>query len=257
MSDCRWTSRHLAAYTDDLLAPGERDAVARHLTDCSSCRTRAAEERIGRALVRRHARQLSGEDLPPGLRSRCEAIVRQSIASGTRVPSGSWWRARAVPVLSTVVVLVFTASALISLATRRSDGLLAAQLTADHTKCFRLFAPAPGTLLEAEAIERVLAEQYGATVHLPPSSPRDGIELVGVRRCLYGEGVIPHVLYRAHGEDVSLFVLSGVARPGAELVMLGHHTQIWSRQDTTFVLVSSAEAAGRPGVTRYVMEQTR
>ena len=42
--------------------------------------------------------------------------------------------------------------------------------------------------------------------------PASGLQLVGARRCLYADGLIPHVMYRANGQDVSLFVLNGVTR---------------------------------------------
>ena len=55
---------------------------------------------------------------------------------------------------------------------------------------------------------------------------------------------MPHVMYRVHGQDVSFFVLPGTARKADDLVTLGHRSQIWSRDGTTFVLVSAADAGG-------------
>jgi anti-sigma factor RsiW len=159
--------------------------------------------------------------------------------------------------LLAVVVMIFTASAFFSLATRRSDALLAAQLAADHSKCFKLFAPAAGVTADPQAIEHVLAEQYGRNVHVPPSSTEDDIQLVGARRCLYGDGLVPHVMYRVHGQDVSLFVLPGTERKADDLVTLGHRSQIWSRDGTTFVLVTPADTGDLAGASRYVMRDAR
>ena len=115
------------------------------------------------------------------------------------------------------------------LATRRSDALLAAQLTADHSKCFKLFGPPDGTAADALNIERMLFEQYGWKIHVPSSSADDDVQLIGARRCLYGDGLVPHVMYRVHGQDVSLFVLPGSGtRKADDLVTLGHRSQIWS-----------------------------
>jgi hypothetical protein len=218
----------------------------------------ADAEQSGRRLLRHSASQLLSEPLPPGLRGRCEALARTPHESATGVSRfGPWWRVQLVPVILTVVVMIFGASAFFSLATRRSDALLAAQLTADHSKCFKLFAPPNGVSADARNIERMISEQYGWNVHVPASSVEDDIQLIGVRKCLYGDGLVPHVMYRVHGQDVSLFVLAGTERKADELVTLGHRSQIWSRDGTTFVLVSAADAGGLASASRYVMKEAR
>ena len=255
MSGCRGVTERLAAYVDDLLGPEERSRIDHHLAACPACRALARDERGGQAVLRGRAAQLLAEPLPPGLRVRCESIAGARRGAAGLAALGPWWRVRLVPVLLTVVVMVFTASAFFSLATRRSDALLAAQLTADHSKCFKLFGPPDNASVEAGDIERMLAEQYGWNVHVPASSPADDVQLLGARRCLYGDGLIPHVMYRVHGQDMSLFVLEGTARNGADLVTLGHRSRIWSRDGTTFVLVSPVEAGGMASAARYVMQE--
>jgi anti-sigma factor RsiW len=258
MSECRRICESLAGYVDDLLRPEERDTVDRHLTACPSCRRLADDEHGARRLLRHGAPKLLDEPLPPGLRGRCEALTRArgeaQAGPGTLRP---WWRVQFVPVLLTVVVMIFTASAFFSLATRRSDALLAAQLTADHSKCFKVIGPPDRISADPRNIERVLAEQYGSNVHIPSSSAADDIQLLGARRCLYGDGIVPHVMYRVHGQDVSLFVLAGTERKPDDLVTLGHRSQIWSRNGTTFVLVSPAGAEGLASASRYVMREAR
>jgi len=258
MSECHRVRESLAAYVDDLLQPEERRSIERHLAACPPCRRRAADEHSGRRLLRYCASKLLTEPLPPGLRGRCEALARarqDSLAGLNRF--GPWWRVRFVPVLLTAVVMVFTASAFFSVATRRSDTLLAAQLTADHSKCFKLFAPQDGVSADARSVERMLSEQYGWKVHVPSSSAEDDVQLIGARRCLYGDGLVPHVMYRVHGQDVSLFVLPGTERKADDLVTLGHRSQIWSRDGTTFVLISPADASGLTSASRYVMREAR
>ena len=256
MSECRRIGESLTAYADDLLAPAERSGVERHLAACPACRKQADKEHGARRLLRRSSQQLLNEPLPPGMRTRCEALARE--CSATQLARfGPWWRVRLVPVLLTVVVMVFGASAFFSVATRRSDVLLAAQLTADHSKCFKLFGPPDGTAADAPNIERMLLEQYGWKIHVPSSSADDDVQLIGARRCLYGDGLVPHVMYRVHGQDVSLFVLPGTARKADDLVTLGHRSQIWSRDGTTFVLVSAADAGGMASASRYVMREAR
>jgi anti-sigma factor RsiW len=249
MSDCHQIDVELTSYVDDLLDPDRRVEVERHLESCPSCRLIAAGERGGQTVLRHHASHLREEPLPPGLTSRCESIVRER-TSASRVPG---WPRTLVPTVLSVILLVFTASAIFSLATRQSDAVLAAQLTADHSKCFKLFVGGDASMSAQEA-EEFLSEQYGWKIHVPPST--SGVQLVGVRRCLYADGLIPHVMYRSNGEDLSLFVLKGVTRNATDLVTFGHRSQIWTKGNTTFVLVSPSAENGRlADATRYMMKE--
>jgi anti-sigma factor RsiW len=250
MSDCRRTVERLAPWADDTLPPGERVEIERHLAACPPCRTAAAREAGGRQVLRECAPRLreraASEALPPGLRSRCEAI-----AGAPPVRQRSWARSL-VPVTIVAVLLVFTASTLFSLATRRSDAVLAAQLTADHVKCFMAFDSPDAPPADAHRTEAMLADQYGWRVHVPPGAPEVGLRLVGARRCLYAGGSIPHVMYHVNGQHVSLYMLEGVTRPPADVVTLGHRSQIWSRGGTTYVLVSSASAGDLATIANYM-----
>ena len=248
MSDCRRTAERLASYVDDTLPAPERAEVERHLGACDPCRRAATREHGARRVLRECATRLRREVAPPGLRSRCEAIARDAAS-----PRTTWWRARFVPALITAVLIVFAFSAVFSFATRQSDTLLAAQLTADHLKCFHMSSPVLAG--SAAQIESALASRYGWNVHIPPSSAAEGVELVGARRCLYADGAIPHVLYRVHGHDVSLYMLEGVSRSAAEVVALGHESRIWSRGDTTYVLVLPEREPGLASAAQYVMRE--
>ena len=248
MSDCRRTAERLASYVDDTLPAPERAEVERHLGGCDPCRRAATREQGARRVLRECASRLRREAAPPGLRNRCEVIARDA---GT--PRAAWWRARLVPALITAVLIVFAFSAVFAFATRQSDTLLAAQLTADHLKCFHMSSPVLAG--SAAQIESALASRYGWNVHIPPSSAADGVELVGARRCLYADGAIPHVLYRVHGHDVSLYMLEGVSRSAAEVVALGHESRIWSRGDTTYVLVLPEREPGLASAAQYVMRE--
>lgn len=257
MSECRRTIDRLAPYVDRLLPASERADVDRHLNACAPCRRLAAREQGGQAVLRQESEKLRAEPLPPGLRSRCEALAAEHAASrsprtGTLFTN---WRVNVVPTFLGAMFLVFFASALLSIATRRSDALLAAQLTADHSKCFLMSATASSA--DAHDVERMLAERFGWSIHVPPSSPADGVELIGARRCLYADGLIPHVMYRVRGQDLSLYVLDRVTRKASDLVTLGHRSQIWTRNAKTYVLVSSPMAEGLPDATRYMMNEAQ
>jgi anti-sigma factor RsiW len=249
VSECRRTIDRLAPYADRLLPPDERAEIESHLVSCPPCRTAARAEEGARAVMREKAPSLRTQPLPPGLRSRCEAAARAQIASSAK---RTW---RLVPVSMTAVLTLFLATVVFSLATKQSDTLLAAQLTADHSKCFGLFAEPDAPPVDAHRLEQMLLDDYGWTVQVPPSSPQDGVQLIGARRCLYADGRIPHVMYRVNGQDVSLFLLEGVVRHDADVTALGHRSRIWSRGGTTYVLVGPAGAADLTTAVRYIMRE--
>lgn len=250
MNDCDRTTDRLAAYVDDVLSPAERAEIERHLDRCERCRVAASAEHGARQVLRARADQLR-EPLPPGLRTRCAALVRQH-SSG---PAPARWWTRAVPVAVTALLLVFVGTAVLSLATQRSDAVLAAQLTADHSKCFRGVArDAPAR--DAQALRAAFAAD-GLHVHFPSSAEGEGVRLVDARRCFYADGRMPHVLYRVNGHDVSLFMLDGVTRKNADVTAFGHRARIWTRGGSTFVLVSASTAGDLPRAVAYVMREAR
>jgi anti-sigma factor RsiW len=253
MSDCRRTAERLTVYVDDALPAHERVEVERHLAACPTCRAAAAGERGGRSVLRECSARLRTAPLPPGFRTRCEALARECSA-----PRGGLFarlgRMALVPATFTALVIAFAAVGLVWVATEQSDTVLAAQLTADHVKCFRLFSEPEALSADAVKIEAMLADQYGWDLHVPPSSAADGITLIGARRCVYAEGSVPHIMYRVRGEDVSLYMLEGVNRSAAELVTLGHRSRIWTHGATTYVLVSPARGDFAMAA-HYVMQE--
>lgn len=250
MSECRRTADRLTSYVDGLLPPSERADVDRHLADCAPCRKVAALEAGARAVLRSRAATLGSEPLPPGLRSRCEALAREHAASS--VP---FWRRRLVPLSLTAVLVFATVFAVFSLATRRSNTLFAGKLTADLVRCLMEGGGPETASADADRLESVLSEQYGWNVHVPPSSARAGVELVGARRCLYADRSVPHVMYRTGGQDVSLYMLEGETRGEADVVTLGYWSRVWSRGATTFVLVSPADAGDLDAAVRYLKQE--
>jgi anti-sigma factor RsiW len=250
MSECRRTADRLTAYVDETLPPAERAAVDSHLNDCPPCRVSADHQQGGRTVLRECADQLRSAPLPPGLRSRCTALAREH---AERAAARSW-TARIIPATLAVALVLFTAIAIVTLATERSNTVLAAQLTADHAKCFRAFPPS-GDDVDAHAAEERLASLYGWDIHVPPSSPRDGVRLVGARRCLYGDGRIPHLLYEVSGQPLSLFVLEGEMRKPGDVTAFGHRSRIWTRGPTTFVLVSPTSAGDLSQAVSYVRQE--
>jgi anti-sigma factor (TIGR02949 family) len=250
MDDCRRTAGQVTPYVDGDLPEDKQAEVARHLDACPPCRRGAEQELAGRTVLRECADRLKAEPIPPGLRSRCESLAREH----TSRPRVSWFRLL-VPLTSMAVLIVVGGVMLFSVATRQSDALLAAQLTADHVKCFKVFEP--NRSVEAERVEQELDQNYGWDMHVPPTSS-DGT-LVGGRRCLYADGSIAHVMYRGKGtEPVSLFRLDGVTREPGTVTSLGHQSRIWSRGGHTYVLVTpERETPEILRLARYVQAEAR
>lgn len=252
MNACEQTTSRLSGYLDEALPADEQAATARHLDACPSCRRAAEAQRTACAVLRQAAPRLRQTFMPPGLETRCRAAAREAL---TPRPRHSWL-ARLAPAALAVVMILVTGGVLFAVATERSDTLLAAQLAADHEKCFRFFAPAEGTSVEPRVVEATLRQRFGWNGHVPGSSDADGLQLAGARRCMYADGTIPHVMYRAHGQNMSLFILRGVHRHDADLTVLGHRSRIWSEGDTTFVLVSSTAGGDLVDAAAHVRQDT-
>jgi hypothetical protein len=120
--------------------------------------------------------------------------------------------------------------------TEASTEVLAAELTADHVKCFALNRVL-GTHETPATVESSLASGFGWLARLPDAG-RSDLELVGSRPCLYGNGKIAHVMYRHNGEPVSLFMLPNKASPQELVHVLGHEAAIWCIGNRTFVLIA-------------------
>lgn len=250
--DCQRTAARLTSYVDNALPPGDQADVERHLSRCPPCRQEATRESGARAVLREQARSLTETPLPPGLRTRCEALARRH-AVAAAPPLFATRRFAPLTAVITLVIGFF----LFSLATHRSDTVLAAQLTADHAKCFRFFASDTEADADAHRVEQMLQDDYGWDVHVPPSSSANGVRLRGARRCLYADGSIPHVMYDVGGHDVSLFVLDGVSRPPADLISLRHRFRTWMAGRGTYALVWPVAAGDMTVAARYVMEEAR
>ena len=74
-------------------------------------------------------------------------------------------------------------------------------------------------------------------VELPDVGHED-VTLEGSRPCLSGEGKVAHIMYRHHGQPVSLFMLPRDARTDEVVEVFGHKARIWSSGARTFVLVA-------------------
>jgi anti-sigma factor RsiW len=253
MNSCRDTLDQLPAYVDDTVTPESRAAIARHLSLCPECRREESAQRNGATVLRQRASMLKAVPVPPGLHTRCRAAM----LSQPSPSSARRWIGVLVPTALATVLILATAFALFKVATERSNTVLAAELTADHFKCFRLFASGTSQAADPARIEAMLRAKYGFAVHVPPSSDAEGLRLDGARKCTYADGPIPHVMYQAHGQNISLFILEGVSRPAGDVTTFGHRARIWTRGRNTYVLVSSAAAGTLTDVVGYVQREAQ
>jgi anti-sigma factor RsiW len=169
---------------------------------------------------------------PDHLRARCASFGGTS--EGLSVPA---WRSRTVPLALAATLVIIVAGAAVHRLTQTSVRVMAAELVADHVKCFMMNAVL-GTHHEHDAAEQSLASAFAWDVDLPDRPETAGLELVGARTCLYGEGRVAHVMYRYQGRPVSVFMLPEKERPDEQIDMMGYQEAIWSSRGRTFVLVA-------------------
>jgi anti-sigma factor RsiW len=266
MRSCQDFDPLVTPFIDGELPDADRRAVDDHLRVCASCHSRVAAEQAVHDLLRKRRADLCAATAPGALRTRCcdsarEATAPPHLAPGTaprisaprtsapfsartapstqapRTSAPRIWISRATPWALAASLVLVVGGAFLYQATEASSRVLAAELTADHVKCFAMNS-ALGTHHTASAVEASMLSGFGWSMHLPEEPSRAGLELVGSRPCLYGEGKIAHIMYRHQGQPVSLFMLPRTARTDELVEVLGHEAAIWCAGNRTFVLVS-------------------
>ena len=225
-------------FVDGDLPDADRRAVEEHLRVCPPCHSRIAAERQVHDLIRTRVPALTQTAAPDALHARCWLLARHAphSADGAAASAAPLPRRLASYALAASLVLV-VGGAFVYQATDQSARVMAAELTADHVKCFAMNGVF-GTHQGAAAVESSMSGSFGWSMHLPADPARAGLELVGSRQCLYGEGEIAHIMYRHQGHPVSLFMLPKSARTEELVEVLGHEAKIWCVGDRTFVLVA-------------------
>jgi len=240
MSDCLSIDPHITPYIDGDLGAVERRLVDEHVRVCPPCHSRVAAEQSVRELMITKRTELTRETASTALHARCAALQRQR-AAATSAPAGAGFvnalRARFVPLAMAAGVLMAVGTASIYLLTSRSSQLLAAELTADHVKCFGMNSLI-GVNDDPAAAEGTMVSTFGWHMPLPETAQRAGMELLGARVCLYGRGLAAHIMYRHNGQPVSVFMIPKMTRSDAVVDVMGHEAAIWSSGGRTFVLVA-------------------
>jgi len=238
MSDCSSIELLIAAYVDNELEPADLEIVRRHLNQCPPCDARASAERAVYHLVSNGRQSLRGEVAPESLRTKCRALAQ---AAGQDAPAASaprlWQQHRLAPLAFAATLVLIVGAAFLYQLTSTSSRIMVAQLAADHVKCFAMNGVL-GTHQSTEVVESNMAAGFGWIAHLPERPDTEGLELVGARQCLYGEGRVAHIMYRHNGRDASLFMLPRNRGENEVFDVLGHQAAIWSADDRTFVLIA-------------------
>jgi len=237
MSKCTSIDPLVTPYVDGELPAAERTLVDEHLNRCPPCHSRVAAESAVRDLMRARKAGLTALRASASLHAQCSGLVNGRGEGATRARWRAPWQFRVVPVVVTASLLLLVGGALLYLATRSSARLLAAELCADHMKCFAANRVL-GTHEAPAAVESSMLSAFGWRLHLPEQLDASGFELVGARRCLYGEGTVAHLMYRDQGRPVSIFMLPKSTRPEELVEIFGHEVAIWSSDDRTFVLIT-------------------
>lgn len=255
MADCRDLDSLFTPYVDGQGQARDGAALEAHVRECPACSTRLAAERAMRAvLVERREGLRAAASVE--LRRRCEGAARQTAAAAQPARHGFLAARRVWMPLSMAATLVLTIAGIFLYGLRSAGGeALAAQLVFDHMKCFE-FAPAPTILPDARALSREWSTVRGWTVKVPEGVATEELQLLGMRRCLSTEGTTAHVMYRWHGQPLSVYVLNSDTRlgPTPHLVeRFGQEAIIWSARGRTYAVV----ARGRPSDVEHVAQYVR
>lgn len=244
MSDCKKIDALVTPYVDGELPDGDRIEVDHHLTKCPPCYSRVAAELAVRDALAQQRRDLASCSAPTRLRFACEGMRARSAVSSTdgtpRIGAPGTLGTlgtRFIPFALAASLVLLVGGAFVYQVTDSSATVMAAELTADHMKCFALNSLL-GTHDGPTAVESAMLAGFGWQMHLPQNPAQAGLELIGSRPCLYGEGKIAHVMYRHDGRPVSLFMLPKSARTEQFVEVLGHEAKIWCVGNRTLVLIA-------------------
>jgi anti-sigma factor RsiW len=262
MSDCSSIDSLITPYIDGDIGAAERSRVDAHVRVCPPCYSRVAAEQAIRDLLQAQRVALSAGSASVALRDRCRALGGRNVHMP--LPRATVWRARVAPIAFAAALVLVVGGSFLYVSTDRSTRLLAAELTADHVKCFGVMNTLLGTTADRPAIEHAMALTFGWQMHVPEASQSPGLELVGARPCLYARGKVAHLMYRHNGHPVSVFMIPNMARPGMpatpgmpgikdEVVdVMGHEATVWSSGGRTFVVVAREPEADVAQVVSFV-----
>src|SRR5262249_18394012 len=132
-------------FIDGELGPADRQLIEHHLSRCGACRSRVAAEQSVHELMQERKTVLCHGHAPAILRSRCAAAARFSTAgikstasAGANVRFGRSGLSWLAPLSAAASLVAIVGGAFLYQATAQSSHVLAAELAADHMKCFAM-----------------------------------------------------------------------------------------------------------------------
>ena len=238
MSDCASIDPLITPYVDGDIDAAARRQVDDHVRRCPPCHSRVTAERAVRELMRVKRAEIAADAASETLRARCAAL---RAAACRRPRAGAVRLARAHEAARDCGgrrprrrrrVRLRGHGSLDARARRRAHGrsrqvLRRRQRAARH-----------------EPRRRGRRARDGVDVRLADARARAagaGLELVGARPCLYAKGLAAHLMYRHHGQPLSVFMLPQLSRsgkPDERVDVMGHEAAVWSQDGRTFVLIA-------------------
>ena len=256
--NCSTLDPLVTPYVDGQLPAADAAVVDEHAAVCPPCRKRIAAERVVRDLMRTRQRELQAQaPAPPALRARCAELAAARAATpppavSRRVPLTT----RLAPLALAALLVLIVGGAFLYRMTQISTRVMAAELTADHLKCAVMNSVA-GTAQPTAVVESSMSSRFGWQAQLPEHPETAGLELIGARPCLYGEGTVAHIMYRHEGTTVSVFMLPHSHRPEEHLGLLGHQAAIWSTDDRTFVVIARKSREELEQIASFIHDRLR
>lgn len=240
MSDCTSIDPLVTPYVDGELPEPDRHRVDGHLHACPACRARVEVERSICTLLRGRQAELRQSVAPETLRARLsQAPPAPSRVTPFPVRPTSVRTFRVSRLAAAAMFLLVVGSAVLYRATVGATQAMAAELAADHVKCFMM-----NTVLRThesiEDVEAYMRSGFDWAAELPDSANPADMELVGSRPCLYEHGKVAHIMYRHKGVPVSIFMVPGEDHRDELVHAFGHDAVIWSDAHRTFVLIAKA-----------------
>jgi anti-sigma factor RsiW len=242
-------------YIDGELPPADAVAVDEHAAVCPPCRSRIAAERAARDLLRTRQVELQAP-APANLRERCARLATHADSPDVPAARRAPLTTRLAPLALAATLVLIVGGAFLYRMTQISTRVMAAELTADHLKCAVMNSVA-GTPQSASIVESSMASRFGWHAELPEHPEEAGLELVGARPCLYGEGTMAHIMYKHRGSTVSVFMLPRSHRREEHLGLLGHQAAIWTAGDRTFVVIARKSQEELERIAGFIHDRLR
>jgi len=154
--------------------------------------------------------------------------------------------------LSLAATLLLAVAGVFAFGLNNTVQALTTQLTIDHVTCFRIAKQTPTN--PDEAGQRWAATQ-GWDVTVPASSNTHNLEFVCLRRCFVTEGRVAHLMYKWHGQPLSVYVVpSSVGAADTQQIVerFGHEAVVWTSRGRTYVVLSRGRPDDLDSVVRYV-----